>query len=776
MPEKSINHDFKIDPRKWGWKIITYWWLFVISLGITVPVGQAYLRYSTPKYMTKSKLLIKGVKGNSALSELSILSEGLGMDEDGKDLLNEIEILKSRPILAKVVDRLDLNISYFRQGRFRDSELYKDSPILIADFKLAEGIPGLSFFIEMGYDKNFQFSVEEGAMGETHRFGEPFENGYGTFLLKQSTTAKLIPGTYQVNIMPVENVANGYKSRLFVEAVGNSSKGRRLSSVLEFSLIDPTPRKAQDILNTLIVVYNEEEISDKTQVLKNTVTFVDTRITELTQELDSIESNIEGFKSQNNIITETAASSLDFSLTELRTSMARLAELELEKELLLALEENLSKNPDSLIPINVSGDAPALASLIAEFNALYLEKMKLAQTVSDEYPLLNKFDDELNELRALIYQSLQNQRSNLQIPLDKSKQEIAKLRKDLTTVPGVEKGLIEKLRLQSIKENLYLFLLQKKEETELSMAISTANTRVIESARSSGAAIFPNRRYTRLGSILLGLFIPIMIIVLLELSITTIDSEDTLKSISTVPVIGRIASYDKNQDKKLAVKERSVRAEMFKLLRTNLNFLNIKKGKQVFVVTSSMSGEGKSITAVNLGITIALSGKKVVLVDMDLRKPKIAEYLGESKELGITNYLMGDNEMSEVLKKNKEHENFYFISSGPVPPNPAELIMSDRTGALIEDLKKDFDFIIIDCPPIGVVSDGLLLRDYLTNMLYVVRHKKTKKEAMEYMEGQYLNGELISPQIIINDIKVGSRNRAYGGYASGYGGGYYTKK
>lgn len=773
MPQKSTNSDFKIDPKKWGWKILSYWWLFVLALGISIPIGQAYLRYSTPKYMTRSKLLIKGVQGSGGLSELSILSDGLGLGEGGKDLLNEIEILKSRPILVNVVNRLKANITYFRQGRFRDTELYKDSPVLIKDYKLVEGRAQLSFFIEMGYYKDFQFSREEGAEGETHNFGEPFENKYGTFLINQSTTAKLNPGTYQVNIMPVENVANGYKSSLEIEVLGANY---RSSSVLELRLVDPTPQKARDIINTLIEVYNEEEVSDKTLVLKNTVHFVNSRIANLTYELDSIESNIQGFKSDNNIITETAASSLDFSLTELRTSVAKLAQFELEKELLVALESNLSKNPESLIPTNVAGDAPALAGLIDEYNGLYLRKKKLAQTVSDENPLLNQYEDELNDLRALITQSLKNSQSNLDIPLKQAEREIVSLRKDLMTVPAVEKSLIEKLRLQSIKENLYLFLLQKKEETELSMAISTAGTRVIESARSSGGAIFPNKKFTRLGSILLGLFIPIVIIILIDLLITTVESEATLKNLTTVPVIGRIAHYEKKQSPRLAPGERSIRAEMFKLLRTNLNFTNIKKEKEVFVVTSSMSGEGKSITAINLAITIGLSGKKVVVVDMDLRKPKIDQYLGSQKALGVTNYLVEESELADVLVKHEEYENFYFITAGPLPPNPAELIMSDRAKDLIEALKKEFDYVIIDCPPIGVVSDGLLLRDHLTKMLYVVRHRKTKREALEYMEEQHLNGELVKPNIIMNDIKVGSKNKAYGGYASGYGGGYYTKK
>jgi capsular exopolysaccharide synthesis family protein len=568
--------------------------------------------------------------------------------------------------------------------------------------------------------------------------------------------------------MQSEDVANRYKNALAIESVGD-----KFSSILELKLIDQTPFKAQDILNTLIEVYNQEEIADNLVILERTVSFVDERIGRLSHELDSIETNIESFKSRNNIISESAESSLNFSLGELRSALAKLTDLELERELMLALENNLTNNPESLIPTNVSGNQPALAGLIDEYNELFLQRKKLDETVSDENPLYKRYTVQLNDLRGLIGRSLKNVESNLEIPIAQARTEIDQLQKNITSIPSVEKNLLDKLRLQSIKENLYLFLLQKKEETELSMAISRANTRIIEPARSSGGAIFPNPKITRLASVGLGLTVPILIIVLLDLMKVAVEDEETVKSLTSMPVLGRIPHYKKGENVLLKSGERSIRAEMFKLLRTNLDFANVDKKERVFVITSSMGGEGKSITAINLGITISLADKKVIIIDMDLRKPKIGKYLGMESEKGVTSFLVGDMPLSDVIARHPDYPNLSFINSGPVPPNPTEMILSDKTGDMIAALKKEYDYIIIDSPPIGVVTDGLLLRPHMTNMLYVVRHKKTRKDSLKMTEELYQQGEFPNPGIIINDIEVSRRSQAYGGYHSGYGYGYY---
>ncbi len=715
--------------------------------------------------------MIKSIGRSGNLSEAGILAEDLGIYGGGKDISNEIEILKSRPIITKTIERIKANVTYTGLGRIKDTELYNESPIKLDIYKLPEGITSFTFYIKVGYYNDFEFRLKPEEKGAVYNLGEGFKNDYGEFLINRNYAAKMVPGPFRISIMQAEDVAAMYKNSLQIEVVGIQVS----SSILELKLTDQSPEKAKDFINTVIAVYNEEEISDNTQVLKNTISFIDERMHRLTDELNEVEGDIERFKSENEIITENASASLAFALEELRSSVAKLSSYEVQQELLRSLEEDLSQHNNDLIPTNVASADPSLGGLINEYNTLFLTQKKLSETVSEESPLIINNQNRLDDIKKLILVSIQNLQQDLKIPVEKTKLEINRSKKDLGAVPVVEKQLLEKLRMQSVKENLFLFLLQKKEETALSMAITTANTRVIEPARSSKRPVFPQKKLVLMGSILLGLFLPILIIAGISFFETTINSEEMLKNITSIPIVGRIP-HNKTKEKIIISNgDRSAIAEMFRLLRTNLNYLNLYREKQVILITSSVSGEGKSVIALNLGLTIALSGKKVVVVDLDLRKPKVSEYLGSGNKVGITNYLTGQSELEEIINSYPNNKYFSYIVSGPIPPNPAELIMSGKMKALLGELKKEFDYILLDSPPM-VVADALLLRDFITNTLFVVRYKYTRKEILKYLEELHTKGELVKPSLILNDIKVNRHHYGYGGYHAYYGSGYYANQ
>lgn len=762
--------DLSIDFGLIGNKLLSYWWLFLLGIIICVSIGQIYIRYSTPLYSSSAKFLITSVGNANNLSESKILGEGLGMEGFGKDMSNEIEILTSRPILTKVIKKINGGITFFSQGAIKHTEMYKTSPVVLDTFYLAKEEKYITFYVKMDYDQTFEFRIKEDIEGEVQTFGKPFKNEYGMFMISQDPDQVLNPGVYKVNIMDPEDVARGYKSALQVLVVGTQGT----SSILELKLVDRSPEKAKDFINMLIEVYNEEEIEFNTLVLKNTIDFIDERIKELTSELNGIESGIERFKSENDIITPSANASLNYNLAELRSSLGKLSSYEIELELLVSLHESLSKNQDELIPVSLSGENASLTGLIGDYNALYLKRKSLSKEVSNKSDNIINLTTELNDIKGLIMVTLKNLMSNLQIPLAKTKKEINKLQKGLVNVPTVEKQLLEKLRMQTIKENLFLFLLQKKEETELSKAISTANTRIIESALSSRTPVYPQNKLIFIGSVLLGIFLPLFIIFGIQLIETRVDSEDVIKNLTTIPIIGRVSKIKEKEKIIIRSDERTIRSEMFRSLRTNLNFINHNLNHPIIAITSSSSGEGKSFTAINLGLTISFSGKKVIVLDMDLRKPKIAQYLNDDNSKGLTSYLTGKNQIAEIIKQHPENEHFSYITCGHIPPNPSELLMSDRVKILLDELKKDFDYIIIDTPPVGAVSDALLLRRYITNTLFVVRHKQTKKRMLRNIEELYKNDELINPSLIINGIKVDRKNSAYGGYSLMYGSDYYV--
>jgi capsular exopolysaccharide synthesis family protein len=331
------------------------------------------------------------------------------------------------------------------------------------------------------------------------------------------------------------------------------------------------------------------------------------------------------------------------------------------------------------------------------------------------------------------------------------------------------------MRTQSIKENLFLYLLQKREETALSNAITTAKTRTIDRARTPKWPVYPQKKLITASSILLGFFVPMLFIIIRSFFEVKVDSEETIKDLTSIPVLGRVAQEKTSSPIVVKKGSRTAINEMFRLIRANLNFANMNKQQQTIMVTSSISGEGKTFTVLNLGIAVALSRKKVILLGMDLRKPKIGEALGgNASSTGLSNYLVGECDLEEVIQSYGDVENLHFISSGAIPPNPTELLVSERVETLFRELKKQFDYIIIDTPPVSLVSDALLIRKYVDRTLVIVRQKHTKKSMVRNLEEMYQNGELESVNLIFNGIRAGGRYGYLENYQYGYGKGYYT--
>lgn len=766
--DNQNNLKLSIDFRKWLLKILSYWWLFLLCLSASYGLGYFYYEFSTPLYSTQAKVMIKGVGGGS-LTTSSILSEGLGLESGGQDLGNIIEVFRSRPIVTRAVEAMDGNVAYHKVGDFKDQPLDSGLPLTLQEYELSETLKRFTFFVRINSDNRFEFTEDPEEQGETYSFGDVIINKNGRFKLSIADYPKVVEGeVFKVSVLPVANMVRYFQRSIETEIVGRAS-----SNILRFSMMDPLPKRTEAFISALIEAYNFAEIDDNVEVMKSTLSFVEERITSIKVELDSIESDIEQFKSDNNIITETATGSLGFALDEVRSGTAALTNYEVESQLLVSLQEFLEKNEYELIPTNFLGIAPTLTTYIGQYNNYIIQRQNLRLTVSDLSPSVKQLDRQLFDFKELILESIINLRKDLEIPINQTTKQVEEAQRNLKLIPYVEKQLLEKLRMQSTKEALYLYLLRKKEETELSLAVASANTRVLEEAQSSGGPVFPRKRMTRMGSLILGLIIPTFFIFIREFLNDKIESEDEVKGLTSIPVLGRIPNYRKQSATLLKLDERSVRAEMFRLIRTNLNFINRKKEKQILAVTSSNAGEGKSITAINLGLVIAFSGKKVLVIDLDLRRPKIAEYLGLDNSKGVTNYLMDPQSLDSFTQKAGDNGELSVMSSGPIPPNPAEMMMSDEMNDLLKSARSSFDVVIIDCPPIGVVADALLLRDHIDHFIHLVRHKKTTRRNLRELEEQYKNGELVSPQIIINDISQSMSGGSYGGYSSNKVKGYY---
>ena len=718
-------------------------------------------------------MLIKDAGRSGTISTQDILSSSDALG-GGKSMDNEIQILKSLTLLEKVVERLGLEVQYFRIGNFKETEIYTSSPFLLDSFQLAEPMGfGANFFIELDDYNSFLLKQnEDDEEGVQYFFGVPFENEVGRFTISLNPKIAVVKGPYRLSISSTESVANSYRFQISVQRIGDPST----SSVLALSLLDPVAEKASNVLNTLIEIYNEEEIKDENKVLENTLNFIDYRVADLVNELDSVEGNIQRFKSSNEIISDNAASSMNYTLGEIRSAIQSISSYEIQKNLLQSLENFLLQDnfETELIPANLIAENPVLSGLVNQHNDLVIRNKQMAATASKQNPSRIVLEDQIADTKNLILQTIRNQKKDIQIPIREIEKNIQSLKRSMSSIPGIEKKLLEKMRTQEVKEKLFLYLLQKREETALSEAVTTAKTRTIDRARTSKFAVYPKPKLIMATGGVLGLVAPLLLVLILGFFENKVDSEETINHLTNIPILGRIAQ--KKGDENIVVKygSRSAINEMFRLLRTNLNFINHSKAQQVIMLTSSISGEGKTFIALNLGITLALSDKKVVLLGMDLRKPKMAKYLGVPSGKGITNYLVGQNSLDEIVQPFEGNPNLSYITSGPTPPNPAELILGDRMKQLLEELKGRYDYILVDTPPIGLVSDALLLRDFVDNILIVVRHKYTRKVMLRNMENMYKNDELQKASIIFNGVKQGKKYYGYGGYYYGKNQGYYV--
>lgn len=781
---KSLNNpidhipqskELQIDLKAWLFKLLRKWWLFALFIGASLAGGYLYLRYETYEYATKAIVLFKDVNNNSSISEESILLTDQGLINGGKSLDNEIQIMKSIPLMERVIGRVKANILYFRQGVFKENEIYTFAPFQLDTFNLKDGglFNSADLYLEVNNHNRFILRKDPQQEGVEYEFGTLFSNEIGDFKISKKPGAPFVEfGNYRIAIRSIESTAQQYANRLRIELVGNPMT----SGILELSLQDPVPLKSEHIINTLIEVYDEEEISDENKVLRNTLNFIDKRVEMLSFELDSVEGKLEQFKSNNAIITDDAASSMRFALDEMRMAVRQISELEIRKSILASLETFLIDNQYAyeLIPSNLLSGSSSIGNLLEQYNTQLLRWQKLSTNATEQNPARVVLEKELNDLRRTILLTVQNEKAEIRIPIEENQKIVDQLSSKMGTVPGVEKKLLEQIRAQGIKENLFLYLLQRREEAALSEAVTTANTRVIDWARSTKFAIFPRRNLVYMACILLGTFIPLLLIILQNSLETRIESEDTVKRLSSIPIIARIA-FDRGKEH-LVVKsgKRSAISEMFRLLRTNLNFIiSAKEQKPLILVTSSTSGEGKTFVTLNLGMTLALSNKKVVLLGLDLRRPKLFEYMGEkTNNWGITNYLIGESDWRPLIKQSEESPNLFFMPSGPIPPNPSELILLDKMQALLTQLMEEFDYVILDTPPMGIVADALLLRELATHTLIVVRQGYTRKAMVNQIEDMYKRQELTNPSLILNGLKA--RSGAYG-YGQGYQYGYYEK-
>jgi tyrosine-protein kinase Etk/Wzc len=743
-------------------KYLRYWYVFLLGVALSVGIAHLYLRYyAVPQYRVYSTMLIKDDKNGKSLSNVDALND-LSSFKSNQSIDNEIEVLKSKGLMERVVSELDLSIVYFVKGSVKDVEVYGTYlPIKVVSTKLDSTSIGQSFTITPKADSLFDLTESNGKV-TSHKFGQQITMPYGSFSVITLPGKSVSTNSFIIQIRDAKQVAGYYNGAVVVQMVSKNT------SVLSLSLTDPIPERARNIINKLMEVYNREAIEDKSTMAANTLKFLDERIGYLTNDIVKVEKGVEQYKSGRSI-TDIPTQATDYT-AQASAYTKQSSDLAIQISVLESIERYL-RQPNSeysTVPSSLDIKDETLAGLIGSFNALQLNRERMLRTVQPNSILMQNENQQLVALRTKILENLQNIKTGLQITRNQLQSNSGQFQSKIRQVPQQERELANISRQQEIKRNVYAYLLQKREETSLSLAATVSAARVLDSAMGGDFPISPNRQATYLMALLFGLSLPALCIYGLGLLNNKVQTQQDVTTVTGAPIIGEIV-HAKEKEKVIVTKgNRSPVTEIFRLVRANLNFVIGDKENVVLMVTSSMSGEGKTFFSINFAASLALTSKRVVLVDLDLRAAKVASYMEITEVPGVSDYLTEDNlTLDDIIKSSDKAPNLSVITAGFLPASPAELVMTPKFSHLIQELKRHFDYIILDTSPAGLVAEAFTLNRLVDYTIYVVRYNYTYKSQLNIVRNANRQKSLKNLMIVMNDAK--QQNGQNYGYGYGYG-------
>ena len=783
--EAQESKEENIDVKELLFKYLIHWPWFVGAVVACLIAAWVYLYTSTPVYNISATVLIKDDKKGGSAGMLSGL-ESLGLDgmvSSSQNIDNEIEVLRSKTIVKEVVEDLGLYISYTDEDEFPSRNMYKTSPVQVSLTPQEADLLEEPMIVEMTlqpqgsmdvtvkidddeYQKHFEklpavFPTDKGTLAF---FLTPDSISSSKRILEETTASEKTTRNITATINKPLAVAKAYCKNMTIEPTSKTT------SVAVISLKNSNVQRGKDFINKLLEMYNINTNNDKNEVAQKTAEFINERISIISKELGSTEKDLESFKRGAGITDLT--SDAQIALTGSAEYEKKRVENQTQINLLQDLQKYMQNEGYEVLPSNIGLQDLNLAAAINRYNEVLVERKRLLRTSTENNPTIINLDTSISAMKENVQVSLDRVLRGLFITKADLDREANRYSRRISEAPGQEREFVSIARQQEIKAGLYLMLLQKREENAITLAATANNAKIIDDAIADDAPVSPKRKMIYLIALVLGVGIPVGVIYLLELTKFKIEGRADVEKLTSAPIVGDIPLTDEKQGA-IAVFENqnNLMSETFRNIRTNLQFM-LENDKKVILVTSTVSGEGKSFISANLAISLSLLGKKVVIVGLDIRKPGLNKVFNiPRKEVGITQYLANpEKNLMDLVQLSDVSKNLYILPGGTVPPNPTELLARDGLDKAIETLKKNFDYVILDTAPVGMVTDTLLIGRVADLSVYVCRADYTRKNEYTLINELIDGNKLPNLCTVINGLDL--KKRKYGYY---YGYGKYGK-
>lgn len=737
-----------------------YWWLFLLSLVACMLLAFTYLKFATRIYSVNAVVLVaqddnSAGAGANLLKSMKLMGQGSKVDD-------EMIVFSSQELCTQVAKQLGLNHSYVEKKEWYkpSKNHYNSSPIEVeAPEEMFDTLSNVNFKIDVNKQGLANIKVKSGrdklANLKDVKLPVTVKTTYGTFIIKQTENYK--------KGKPCHITADLYGNYVLGEILNKRIKVKlatKKSNGINLSLNESNKARGRDILNTLMELYNERGQHEKDEQAINTAKFIDERLALIYKGLTSSEADIETYKRAHKIVDPELQ--IKSAVAKQELSDRAIVRLETNKQLLGMVRDFVSNpaNKHSYIPFEV--DSSAASGSIRAYNNLLAKRQELSQSAKGDNIALKQIDEQIETMHANVLQGINSSIRGLNLQLSKARSQANETAGGLNQVPTQEREARELLRQQGIQNTLYTFLLEKREENALVLAATTPKGKIVDHAYAQISPVSPNKMVVTAMALLAGLLLPLLLIYLKDLFTTKFSNQEELEEISQVPFIGHI--HHNRHNTQLVVKDgkSSSIVELFRYVRNNLQFMLNKEDDKVILVTSSISGEGKSFISTNIASSFALLGKRVALVGMDIRNPKLAQMLNLNEMPGVTSYLSrADVSLEQIAQQCREVNGLDVFVGGAIPPNPSELLLSDRVKDFFADLREHYDVIIVDSAPVAQVSDSFALDKYCNATVYVTRANYTKRNLVKYMNRIAANKQLKNMCVVLNDTKP-SNDNTYG--------------